>query len=354
MTVKGITLDFFRNYVHLDARFHPGVNVIYGDNAQGKTNLLEAIAYLSTASSHRARYDREMIQFGVDHAFAEGRGAPGGTGTSRWRCPLAPWCPEADPVQRRAAESGGGAVRDTQHCAVLPGGPVPHPGGRRQPGGSFWTTASASSGPGTPRPSRSTTKLKEHKLRILRDCGEHPDLLDTLDDFYLRMAQCGAMLIHYRAHFIRRLRETRSSHPRGTAPAGQGGAGAAVSRRCPPSPTRQRSPKELLPQLLEHQESAPAGGAGRTAVPVRAPQGRSGRGHRRKSGQGLRLPGTDPDGGAGAEAGGAGDILRGRRASGRCCCWTTCSASWTAAGRNLSSTASPAVRCSLPAARKRS
>ena len=69
MTVNHISLDFFRSYVHGEARFHPGVNVVAGENAQGKTNLLEAIAYLSSASSHRARYDRELIRHGVDHAF---------------------------------------------------------------------------------------------------------------------------------------------------------------------------------------------------------------------------------------------------------------------------------------------
>ncbi len=72
MIVKNISLDFYRNYLHLDAAFHPGINVIYGENAQGKTNLLEAVAYLSSASSHRARYDRELIQLGVDHAFIKG------------------------------------------------------------------------------------------------------------------------------------------------------------------------------------------------------------------------------------------------------------------------------------------
>ena len=71
MRIDGLSLDFFRNYVHLDAAFDPNINVIYGDNAQGKTNLLEAVAYLSGVS-HRARYDRELIQFGVDHAFLKG------------------------------------------------------------------------------------------------------------------------------------------------------------------------------------------------------------------------------------------------------------------------------------------
>ena len=71
MIVRSVTLDFFRNYAHLEAAFDPGVNVIYGENAQGKTNLLEAVAYLSAARSHRARYDRELIQFGVDSAFVK-------------------------------------------------------------------------------------------------------------------------------------------------------------------------------------------------------------------------------------------------------------------------------------------
>ena len=47
MIVHSIALDFFRNYVHLDARFSPEVNVIYGENAQGKTNLLEAVGHLA-------------------------------------------------------------------------------------------------------------------------------------------------------------------------------------------------------------------------------------------------------------------------------------------------------------------
>ena len=71
MIVKRITLDFFRNYLHLECAFSPATNVIYGENAQGKTNLLEAVAYLSTASSHRARYDRELIQLGVDSAWIQ-------------------------------------------------------------------------------------------------------------------------------------------------------------------------------------------------------------------------------------------------------------------------------------------
>ena len=57
MHIDRIDLRDFRNYENLSLDFDPGVNLIVGDNAQGKTNLLEAIAYLS-GLSHRARYDR--------------------------------------------------------------------------------------------------------------------------------------------------------------------------------------------------------------------------------------------------------------------------------------------------------
>ena len=55
MIVHHLTLHHFRNYSTLDVDFSPAINVIYGDNAQGKTNLIEAIA----CRSHRARWDRE-------------------------------------------------------------------------------------------------------------------------------------------------------------------------------------------------------------------------------------------------------------------------------------------------------
>ena len=50
-------------------------------------------------------------------------------------------------------------------------------------------------------------RLYDHKVRILRDWPENPSLLETLDDFNLRLCQTGALIIHYRAHFIRRLQE---------------------------------------------------------------------------------------------------------------------------------------------------
>ncbi len=63
MRLTHLALTNFRNYVRLDLAFHNRVTVLQGDNAQGKTNLLEAIYYLVTADSPRARTDRELINW---------------------------------------------------------------------------------------------------------------------------------------------------------------------------------------------------------------------------------------------------------------------------------------------------
>ena len=63
MRILELELQHFRNYSGQRVSFDPDCNVIFGENAQGKTNLLEAIVYLSCGKSPRARTDREMIAF---------------------------------------------------------------------------------------------------------------------------------------------------------------------------------------------------------------------------------------------------------------------------------------------------
>ncbi|MDD6734884.1 MAG: DNA replication and repair protein RecF [Clostridiales bacterium] len=66
MIVKRLTLHNFRNYERETIDFSSGTNVIFGNNAQGKTNLLEAVYLFSHGKSHRAKTDAEMIKFGSD------------------------------------------------------------------------------------------------------------------------------------------------------------------------------------------------------------------------------------------------------------------------------------------------
>ena len=251
MILKGLELDFFRNYVHAELRFSPGVNVIWGENAQGKTNLLEAAAYLSCAKSHRARYDRELIQFGVDHGFLKGEvTAHGRDFTLEARLHRG---------ERRQLFSNGvklksagelGEVFNTilfcpEDLSLIRAGAAE----RRR----FLDDAICQLRPKYAAALGEYRRLYEQKTRILRDWEEKPSLLDTLDDFNLGMAQVGAVLIHYRAHFIKRLAAL-------AAPIQSDFSGGretlairyeTVSTVADP----EASPKAILKWLLEHQQS---------------------------------------------------------------------------------------------------
>lgn len=63
MIIESIELKNYRNYRKLHMDFSPGTNILYGDNAQGKTNILESLYVCSTTKSHRGSKDREMIRF---------------------------------------------------------------------------------------------------------------------------------------------------------------------------------------------------------------------------------------------------------------------------------------------------
>lgn len=68
MIVKKLELENFRNYKSLDLDLDPKKNVLYGNNAQGKTNILESIYICSTTKSHRSNKDVELIRFGEREA----------------------------------------------------------------------------------------------------------------------------------------------------------------------------------------------------------------------------------------------------------------------------------------------
>ena len=68
MRIDELTLRDFRNYAGQTVAFDPGCNVIFGQNAEGKTNLLEAIVYLACGKSPRARRDQELIRFEAEEA----------------------------------------------------------------------------------------------------------------------------------------------------------------------------------------------------------------------------------------------------------------------------------------------
>ena len=72
MKLTELNLHHFRNYDEAQVEFSPQINVLIGENAQGKTNLLESIYVLAMTRSHRTNNDRELIEFGKDAAQIKG------------------------------------------------------------------------------------------------------------------------------------------------------------------------------------------------------------------------------------------------------------------------------------------
>ena len=68
MYIESLELKNFRNYEELSIVLDPGTNILYGDNAQGKTNVLEAVYLCGTTKSHRGSKDKEMIRFEQDES----------------------------------------------------------------------------------------------------------------------------------------------------------------------------------------------------------------------------------------------------------------------------------------------
>ncbi|MCR4671859.1 MAG: DNA replication/repair protein RecF [Lachnospiraceae bacterium] len=80
MYIESLALSSFRNYDQIEVSFSPGINILYGDNAQGKTNILEAIYLCATTKSHRGSRDREMIMFGREEAHIKALYSDGDSG----------------------------------------------------------------------------------------------------------------------------------------------------------------------------------------------------------------------------------------------------------------------------------
>lgn len=204
MRIDKIALNGFRNYDFETAQFSPGTNVIFGENAQGKTNLLEAVYMLAAGRSFRTRFDRELIGFGCDraeiladivshereqtvrivmrngvrkqitvNAVKKTAGELAGTLTAVLFCPDdLNLIKEGAAARRRLMDNAISQIRP-RYAEYL----------------------------------SQFNKFYESKTRILKDWREKPSLLDTVDEFSDGMCRASAQLIRYRASFAARLAE---------------------------------------------------------------------------------------------------------------------------------------------------
>ena len=68
MIIKSLELENFRNYGALSINFDSRTNILYGDNAQGKTNILEAVYLSATTKSHKGSKDKDIVNFAAEES----------------------------------------------------------------------------------------------------------------------------------------------------------------------------------------------------------------------------------------------------------------------------------------------
>lgn len=205
MIVKSIELSNFRNYKKLNISFDEKTNILYGDNAQGKTNILEA-AYLSgTTKSHKGSKDKEMILFGekeshiktlvqkqqkeyqIDIHLKKNKAK----GIAVNRIPI-----------KRAAELFGILniiFFSPEDLNIIKNGPSER---RRFIDAELCQLDKIYLSDLT-----NYNKILNHRNKLLKDIYFHPELKDTLDVWDLQLADYGRKIIQRRNQFILELNE---------------------------------------------------------------------------------------------------------------------------------------------------
>jgi len=200
MILKELELRSFRNYEEAKLSFEPGVNLIVGDNAQGKTNLLEAISYLGSGRSFRAQKTAEMVRFGADFGEVSGKVFSqereqtlrfvlfsGSRPRQIWR----------NGAKKKTAGEIAGVLPTVLFCPedlmVLKTGAA----SRRRMGDQVLCQLR----PNYDAALTEYNRILDQKTRILKDHFDHPGMLDILPEYNTRLCQVGALLISYRARF---------------------------------------------------------------------------------------------------------------------------------------------------------
>ena len=211
MKLNELKLHNFRNYETLDLTFDPGVNLIVGNNAQGKTNLLEAIMYAGSGKSFRAQKQAEMVRFGADFAeieanvFAQEREQSlryvifsGSRPRQIWR----------NGAKKKSAAELAGVLPTVLFCPedlmVLKTGSAQ----RRRLGDH----ALCALRPNYDAALTEYNRILDQKSRILKDNFENPAMLAILPEYNTRLCQVGALLISYRARFYESLGKAAANY----------------------------------------------------------------------------------------------------------------------------------------------
>lgn len=250
MRVERIALSGWRNYEWETVELAPGTNVICGENAQGKTNLLEAVYLLSGGRSFRSRFDKELVSFG--HSGAEILADVDSHGRQQTiRIVLKPGVPKkitVNSVKKTAGELSE-VVNTVLFCPddlnlIKEGAAV-----RRR----LMDNAISQIRPKYAQLITDFNKYYENKTRILKDYHEKPSLLDTLDEFSDGICRTSAQIIRYRAAFCARLQEAAEAIHSEFSGAGEK---LSMEYRTVSSVSNPFAPaKEIYYEICDHQEA---------------------------------------------------------------------------------------------------
>lgn len=211
MKLNKIRIENFRNYENQELEFSESVNLIVGDNAQGKTNLLEAVAYIGSGKSFRTQRTAELVRFGMDFAQLEGDiSSEEREQNIRWILfsGSRPKQLYRNGVKKKTAQDIAGVLQTVLFCPedlmVLKAGSA----ARRRLGDN----ALCQLRPNYEAALTEYGRILEQKSRILKDRYENPALLDILPDYNTRLCQVGALLISYRSRFYAGLGEAAKEY----------------------------------------------------------------------------------------------------------------------------------------------
>ena len=203
MRIDRLDLENFRNMESLSVLPCESVNIIYGDNAQGKTNLLEAVWLLSGAKSFRGAKDADLIRFGESNTLIESVFFCGGrqqTSKIRIEGKKSAWLND---IRQDSVTSFAGiftaVVFSPSHLGLVKDGPA----GRRK----FLDTSICQI---TPRYIGMISQYQRILLQrntLLKDISYAPSLMDTLDIWDEKLSALGGAIIRMRMEYTRRLQK---------------------------------------------------------------------------------------------------------------------------------------------------
>ncbi len=250
MRVDSLSLRGFRNYSEAFVSFDEGINLICGPNAQGKTNMLEAVYMLTGGRSFRTRFDREMI--GFDELSAEIK-AEIFASERQQKLEISLRRGLKKEIKLNGVKKRSGELGDTLKAVLF----CPDDLNLIKEGAAarrrLMDMAICQLRPGYARLLSDFNKLYENKSRILRDYRDDPSMLDTLDDFSDGLARVSARMIRYRASFARRLAEMAFPIHREFSGRGEE---LGIEYKTVSTVTDPTAPAEVIYyQILEHQKS---------------------------------------------------------------------------------------------------